>query len=64
MLNQDGSLSGEPSVVNSGDGFFQVAAESAMRAIRRCQPYKMPIAKYDVWKDVEVTFDPREMFRG
>ena len=64
MLNQDGSLSGEPSVVNSGDGFFQVAADSAMRAIRRCQPYKMPIAKYDVWKDVEVTFDPREMFRG
>ena len=64
MLNQDGSLSGEPTVVNRGDGFFQVAAESAMRAIRRCQPYKMPIAKYDVWKDVEVTFDPREMFRG
>jgi len=24
----------------------------------------MPIAKYDVWKDVEVTFDPRDMFRG
>jgi colicin import membrane protein len=64
MLNQDGSLSGEPTVVNRGDGFFQVAAESAMRAIRRCQPYKMPIAKYEVWKDVEVTFDPREMFRG
>ena len=33
-------------------------------AIRRCQPYKLPIAKYDVWKDVEVTFDPRDMFRG
>lgn len=65
MLNQDGSLSGEPSVVGgSSGGFFQVAAESAMRAIRRCQPYKLPIAKYDVWKDVEVTFDPRDMFRG
>lgn len=65
MLNQDGTLSGEPSVVNSGgSGFFQVAAESAMRAIRRCQPYKLPIAKYEVWKDVEVTFDPRDMYRG
>lgn len=65
MLNQDGSLSGEPQVVNSGgDGFFQVAAESATRAVRRCQPYKLPIAKYEVWKDVEVTFDPRDMYRG
>jgi len=64
-LNQDGSLNGEPSVVNAGaGGFFQVAAESAMRAIRRCQPYKLPAAKYEVWKDVEVTFDPRDMFRG
>jgi hypothetical protein len=24
----------------------------------------MPIAKYDIWQDVEVTFDPREMYRG
>jgi outer membrane biosynthesis protein TonB len=65
MLNQDGSLSGEPIVLNRGGSpFFQVAAESAMRAIRRCQPYRLPIAKYEVWKDVEVTFDPRDMFRG
>ncbi|HVX92317.1 MAG TPA: hypothetical protein VG985_03750 [Xanthobacteraceae bacterium] len=65
MLNQDGSLLGEPIVLNRGGSpFFQVAAESAMRAIRRCQPYRLPIAKYEVWKDVEVTFDPRDMFRG
>jgi colicin import membrane protein len=65
MLNQDGSLSGEPIVLNRGsNAFFQIAAESAMRAIRRCQPYHLPVAKYDVWKDVEVTFDPRDMFRG
>jgi colicin import membrane protein len=36
-----------------------------LRAVRRCAPYSfMPITKYDVWKDVEVTFDPRDMFRG
>lgn len=65
MLNQDGSLSGEPMLVNrGGNAFFQVAAESAMRAIRRCQPYRLPLAKYEVWRDVEVTFDPRDMFRG
>lgn len=65
MLNQDGSLSADPILLNrGGHPFFQVAAESAMRAIRRCQPYKLPIVKYDIWKDVEVTFDPRDMFRG
>jgi colicin import membrane protein len=65
LLKQDGTLSGEPILLNrSGAPYFQVAAESALRAIRRCQPYRLPIAKYDVWKDVEVTFDPRDMFRG
>jgi colicin import membrane protein len=64
-LNQDGTLVGEPKLVNRGTNpFFQVAAESALRAIRRCAPYRLPIAKYDVWRSVEVTFDPRDMFRG
>ena len=65
-FNTDGSLSADPTLSNSGSHpTFQVAAESALRAVRRCAPYSfMPIAKYDVWKDVEVTFDPRDMFRG
>jgi colicin import membrane protein len=65
-FNQDGSLSADPTLSNSAaNPTFQVAAESALRAVRRCAPYSfMPIAKYDVWKDVEVTFDPRDMFRG
>ena len=63
LLNRDGSVQAEPVVTNrSSHPQFQLAAESATRAIRRCQPYKMPIAKYDVWRDVEVTFDPRDMF--
>jgi colicin import membrane protein len=65
-FNQDGSLSADPTLSNSGSHpTFQVAAESALRAVRRCAPYSfMPVAKYDIWKDVEVTFDPRDMFRG
>ena len=65
-FNTDGALSADPSLSNSGSHpTFQIAAESALRAVRRCAPYSfMPIAKYDVWKDVEVTFDPRDMFRG
>jgi colicin import membrane protein len=65
MLKQDGSLQAEPMLINRGSNpFFQVAAESALRAVRRCQPYHLPIAKYEVWKDVEVTFDPRDLYRG
>ncbi len=65
MLKQDGSLSHDPVVTNRGTtSLFQVAAESALRAIRRCAPYRLPVAKYEVWKDVEVDFDPRDMFRG
>ena len=36
-LNRDGSVSGEPFVTNlSGNPLFQVAAESATRAVLRC----------------------------
>jgi outer membrane biosynthesis protein TonB len=65
-FNQDGSLAAQPTVSNRGSSaYFQVAAESALRAVVRCAPYTfLPVAKYDVWKDVEVTFDPRDMYRG
>ena len=36
-----------------------------MRAILTCQPFKMlRPANYELWKDIEITFDPRDMFRG
>jgi colicin import membrane protein len=64
-LNRDGSVSGEPMVVNHGsNSLFQIAAESATRAVRRCQPFRLPASKYDAWRDVEVKFDPNDMFRG
>ena len=65
QFRPDGTLSAEPELLNrGGSAYFRVAAESAMRAVRRCQPYTMPSAKYEIWKDVEVTFDPRDMFGG
>lgn len=65
QFRSDGTLSREPELINRGTGtYFQVAAESAMRAVRRCQPYSLPAHKYEIWKDVEVTFDPRDMFGG
>jgi len=59
-LNRDGTLSGEPSVVNKGSTpLFQAAAESAMQAVRRCQPFRLPTSKYEAWREVEVNFDAR-----
>lgn len=66
LFNRDGSLAADPRVVSRvASGYQQVAAESALRAVRRCAPYTfLPVAKYEAWKDVEVTFDPRDLFRG
>jgi outer membrane biosynthesis protein TonB len=66
LFNKDGSLSADPRLMNQGSHpAFQAAAESALRAVRRCAPYTfMPPAKYEGWKDIIVDFDPRDMFRG
>ena len=58
-LNQDGSLSGEPVVVNYGDSPSQAAAASALRAIRLCQPFKLPVAQYRFWQTIEINFVPQ-----
>ena len=65
-FKRDGSLAADPVVENQSMlPIFRVAAESALRAVRKCAPYTfMPPAKYEAWQDVEVDFDPREMFGG
>lgn len=65
-LNPDGTLAGPPMVVTSGTSpFFMTARDSAIRALFRGQPFDMlSPAKYDAWKDIEITFDPRDMVRG
>lgn len=47
----------------STDPFYRTMAESALRAALnpRCQPFKLPPEKYQRWKDMKLTFDPREM---
>ncbi len=63
-LNPDGSLASAPVLVNRSrlnEPYFRIAAESALRAIRRCQPFSMPLDKYANWQEVELTFDPSDM---
>jgi len=64
-LKPDGSRAADRVQINRGSGpFFQVFAESAARAMRQCQPYNLPSAKYEAWKDVDVGFRLADMFGG
>ncbi len=61
-LNADGTIGGNPQVLQAPQGrYAQAAPESAVRAVRRCAPYNLPPEKYEAWKQVKVTFDPTDM---
>ena len=47
-----------------GQGFYNVLAESALRAIKLCQPLRVPSTGYERWKDLQLNFDAREMLEG
>jgi outer membrane biosynthesis protein TonB len=64
-LNEDGTLVGYPTIANRGSSpFFQAAADSAVRAVYQCQPYALPAEKYELWRDMILTFDPSDMYRA
>ena len=60
-LNASGKLDGQP-VVEKSSGNRQVD-ESAVRAIQKCNMagLQVPAGKQDIWAQIKVTFDPREM---
>ncbi len=67
-LNRDGTLSGAPRVVNaleinlSGNRFWKVAEQNAVRAVQACQPYDFfDPARYQEWKAFTLNFDPSIM---
>ena len=64
IFNPDGSLSGRPVLLNPpSDRAWRAHAESAMRAVRKCDPLKVPaqyMPYFDQWKVETIHFDPRE----
>ncbi len=64
-LNRDGSIAQGPFVLDTqnrrGDPFYRAAAESVLRAVHQCQPFQMPVEKYALWRDIELTFNPQQM---
>ena len=47
-----------------GQGFYKVLAESALRAVKLCQPLRVPTTGYERWKELQLNFDPSEMLKG
>ncbi len=47
-----------------GQGFYKVLAESALRAVKLCQPLRVPSTGYERWKELQLNFDARDMLEG
>ena len=62
-LDRQGNVNFGPQPIQYPANQFGVAAaESAMRAVRRCAPYSLPADKYEAWRRVRINFDPSDMF--
>ena len=63
-LKRDGTLATGPQVMTSGSGVqYNAMRDSAVRAVFVGQPYTMLRPDhYDMWKEIDFTFDTREMF--
>lgn len=67
LLLPDGSLAGEPQIVDAGfHPLSQIASESAVRAVVQCAPFGdiLRPEKYALWQQIEFVFDPRQMLGG
>lgn len=66
-MNRDGTVRTDTLVLKNSEGGSEgatkTAFQAARRAILRCQKkgYDLPEEKYDHWREIEFTFDPRKM---
>lgn len=68
-LNPDGSLISseilDQSKMNAGgQTYYKILAESALRAVKLCNPLKVPPTEYEKWKEMQLNFDAKEMLKG
>jgi colicin import membrane protein len=57
-LRQDGSLNGEPILVNQQSSpLYNLAADASIRALKQCAPFQLPPDKYGAWSTVTWDFD-------
>ena len=64
---RDGRVIGTPTVAGQtgatagNSDYARAFAETARRAVLRCSPLTLPPKLYDLWKSVEINFDPESM---
>lgn len=65
-LKPDGALTTQPELIAaSASPYGPALVESAMRALRQCQPYSfLPADRYKEWKVLDLSFSPRGMSGG
>jgi hypothetical protein len=68
-LKQDGTISKSEILDHErmnkpGQKFYKILAESALRAVRICQPLRVPQSGYEKWKTIQLNFNPTEMLKG
>ncbi len=68
-LKQDGTINKSEILDHErmnkpGQTFYKVLAESALRAVRICQPLRVPQTGYEKWKNIQLNFNPTEMLKG
>jgi hypothetical protein len=66
QFRPDANMVHEPAVVEgSASALGPALAESARRALLKCQPFTMLKPEhYDQWKDLQLKFDPQELLGG
>lgn len=58
QLRPDGSLAGEPMLINrQSSPLYNIAADASIRAIKQCAPFNLPPDKYGAWNTVTWEFD-------
>ncbi len=65
LMSPDGTVNNaqiENQAQMATNPFFRAMAESALRAVTRCSPLKMPPEKYENWKEMSLQFNPKDMF--
>ena len=63
-LNKDGTISNVEPITRDSNGYREVAINAAVRAVLSCAPYEFPTEKYELWKEIKFTFDPRNILGG
>lgn len=65
-LTPDGNLAGAPELSGetraamTSNPYMRTAAESVLRALSICEPYRLPQDRYALWREMDMEFNPRK----